>query len=105
MANDDLLFVDIERVIAEGRILAYDKTAPSPRMRHIDYGLGILARRAFLLVREAAPYDLARLYQRLLALDELAAHEVFTRFYEIGSPAGLEELRRHLAARGEARSA
>ena len=30
----------------DGRILAYDK-APNPRMRHIDYGLGVLDRRAF----------------------------------------------------------
>ena len=87
----------------EGRILAHDKAAPSPRMRHIDYGLGVLHRRAFALVRESAPYDLARLYQRLLALDELAAFEVVARFYEIGSLEGLEETRRHLAALREAR--
>ena len=87
----------------EGRILAHDKAAPSPRMRHIDYGLGVLHRRAFALVRESAPYDLARLYQRLLTLDELAAFEVVARFYEIGSLEGLEETRRHLAALREAR--
>jgi hypothetical protein len=28
---------------------------------------------------------------------ELAGHEVNERFYEIGSPAGLEDLRRYLA--------
>ena len=29
---------------AEGRILAYDKRNRTPRMRHIDYGLGVFER-------------------------------------------------------------
>jgi hypothetical protein len=33
----------------------------------------------------------------LLARDELAAYEVGQRFYEIGTPTGLEETRRYLA--------
>ena len=32
---------------AAGRILAYDKKNPTPRMRSIDYGLGVFHRRAF----------------------------------------------------------
>jgi hypothetical protein len=38
-------------------------------------------------------------YQDLLGRNDLAGFEVPTRFYEIGSPAGLEELRAHLAAK------
>ena len=41
--------------------------------------------------------DLAQVYQALLEQDQLAALEVFDRFYETGSHAGLEETRRHLA--------
>ena len=40
--------------------------------------------------------DLASVYQSLLARGELAAYESPSRFYEIGSPEGLEETRRHL---------
>lgn len=77
---------------AGGRVLAYDKQAPTPRMRHIDYGLGAFRREAF---GEDAQ-DLAAVYQRLLRQGQLAAREIEERFYEIGSLEGLEELRAFL---------
>ncbi|MCY3020647.1 MAG: nucleotidyltransferase family protein, partial [Planctomycetota bacterium] len=82
-----------------GRLLAYDKKHPTPRMRYIDYGLGLFQRRAFDGVPPGKPYDLAHLYRDLLRLGEVVAYEVSQRFYEIGSFEGLEEIRRHLAAR------
>jgi len=81
-----------------GRIVAYDKRQPAPRMHYIDYGLGVFHRSAFDLVPHDRPADLATLYQDLLTRGELAAYEVSQRFYEIGSFAGLEETRRYLAA-------
>jgi MurNAc alpha-1-phosphate uridylyltransferase len=84
--------------LANGQIVAYDKRARTPRMRHIDYGLGVLASRALEIVPEDTEYDLASLYAELLRRDELAAYEVGERFYEIGSLEGLESLRRLLAA-------
>ena len=80
----------------DGQILAYDKQRLSPRMRHIDYGLGLFQREAFDSVPKEMPYDLAELYQFLLGKGELAAFEVEQRFYEIGSVGGLEELKRYL---------
>jgi NDP-sugar pyrophosphorylase family protein len=80
-----------------GQILSYEKQRLTPRMRHIDYGLGIFQREAFATVPEDTPYDIADLYQLLLKKDELAAFEVRERFYEIGSIGGLEELKSHLA--------
>src|SRR5437763_621059 len=47
---------------ADGRILAYDKANRTPRMRHIDYGLGVFRRAAFDKVPEGIAYDLATLY-------------------------------------------
>lgn len=81
----------------DGRILVYDKHRPTPQMRHIDYGLGVFHRTAFAAVPETQFYDLATLYQELLARGKLAAYEVEQRFYEIGSFAGLEETRQYLA--------
>jgi NDP-sugar pyrophosphorylase family protein len=81
-----------------GRILAYDKRTQTPGMRHIDYGLGVFAARAFDRFAPEAAFDLAELYQRLLAAGTLAACEVPGRFYEIGSPAGLAETRARLAS-------
>jgi NDP-sugar pyrophosphorylase family protein len=81
----------------DGRILVYAKHCPTPQMRHIDYGLGVFHRTAFAAVPEAQLYDLATLYQELLAQGALAAYEVGQRFYEIGSFAGLEETCQYLA--------
>ncbi len=83
---------------ADGHVLAYDKTRPTSRMRHLDYGLGVFSRRAFDDVPRDEPHDLAMLYQALLARGGLAAFEVGQRFYEIGTFEGLEETRRYLAA-------
>lgn len=80
---------------AEGRILKYDKGSRDPEMRHIDYGLGGLRAAAFDGVRAGERLDLARIYQGLLAENQLAGYEVFERFYEIGSPAGLADTRKH----------
>jgi N-acetyl-alpha-D-muramate 1-phosphate uridylyltransferase len=79
------------------RIVAYDKVTQSPAMRYIDYGLGVSSARAFDNVPESGACDLAAVYQEMLRRGELAGFEVTERFYEIGSVAGLEETRRHLA--------
>lgn len=83
---------------ADGRILAYSKKERTPRMRYIDYGLGGFRVNAFNRIPEGQPFDLADLYAELLKEDELLGVEVAQRFYEIGSPAGLEETARFIAA-------
>lgn len=82
---------------ANGRVSAYDKRHYTPRMHHIDYGLGVFKQSAFKIVPGDQPYDLAALYQYLLTQGELVAYETSRRFYEIGSLEGLEETRRYLA--------
>ena len=82
---------------AEGRILAYDKANRTPRMHHIDYGLGVFRRRAFDTAPPDQPCDLAAVYQDLLRRGELAAWEARERFYEIGSLEGIRELTEFLS--------
>lgn len=77
---------------ADGRIIAYSKKLRTPRMRHIDYGLGVLRAAAFDGVTKDQPADLAAIYQQLLIEGRLAAFEAPGRFYEIGSSHGIEEL-------------
>lgn len=76
----------------DGTIHGYTKNEPSPEMRHIDYGLGVFDPVAFSRWPEDKAFDLADVYQHLIAQRELAGYEVGQRFYEIGSPAGLAEL-------------
>jgi NDP-sugar pyrophosphorylase family protein len=83
----------------QGRLLAYDKRAPRPEMRHVDFGLGVLRASLLSRVPESEPSDLADLYAALSAEGLLAGYEVQRRFYEIGSPAGLAETRALLERR------
>jgi NDP-sugar pyrophosphorylase family protein len=83
----------------EGRILAYNKRNRTPRMRYIDYGLGVFHAEVFSRIGAA---DLADVYAELLQTGELSAVEVHERFYEIGSPAGLREMKTFLSGRGDA---
>lgn len=82
-----------------GTILAYSKKNRTPRMRHIDYGLGVFRAQAFQNLPAHVACDLADLYRDLLQRKQLAAFEVHERFYEIGSPAGLQDTAEFLAAR------
>jgi NDP-sugar pyrophosphorylase family protein len=110
--NDDRW--DRSNVLLEhGRIVRYDKKHRTPDMRHIDYGLGVFRADAFVAQGDGglgdagaeAPdckestesaFDLATVYQDLVARDDLAGFEVRGRFYEIGSPEGLAETRAYL---------
>lgn len=96
--NDDL-FDRSNVLFVDGEILRYDKRHRVSDMRHIDYGLGVLTARALADFPDTRAFDLSEVYQRLLADGNLAAAEVDRRFYEIGSPEGLEETRAFLAVR------
>ena len=88
----------------DGRIVAYNKKERTPRMKYIDYGLGAFTAKAFERVPADKAFDLAELYQAILADGELAGMEIQQRFYEIGSPEGLEETAQFIASRGAVRA-
>jgi NDP-sugar pyrophosphorylase family protein len=75
---------------ADGRVLAYDKRAPHPEMRWIDYGLSGLEQKALDLAPHGAP-DLASLFHVLASRRLLYGIEAAERFYEIGTPSSLAE--------------
>jgi len=85
-------------LLREGRLLAYDKHAPRAEMEHVDYGLALLRQEALLGITAGRSADLADVYAALARGGRLAACPVGRRFHEVGSPAGLAELRAHLAA-------
>jgi NDP-sugar pyrophosphorylase family protein len=72
-------------------IARYDKRESTPQMHYVDYGLGVFQRNVFESIPEGEVRDLATIYQDLLSRGELAAFEVHERFYEIGSPEGLND--------------
>jgi NDP-sugar pyrophosphorylase family protein len=91
---------DRSNVLFEGsRLLRYDKRAPTPEMKHIDYGVAVLRRSVLDRVPAGGPFDLADVYRDLVAERRMLGYPVAQRFYEIGTPSGLEETRAYLAGR------
>jgi NDP-sugar pyrophosphorylase family protein len=80
----------------DGRVLAYDKRAPTADMHWIDYGLGGLTAAALECI-PGSERELAALYTALARRGELCGHAASERFYEIGTPAALEETAAFLA--------
>jgi NDP-sugar pyrophosphorylase family protein len=96
---------DRSNVVFEGgKLLRYDKKIQTPDMRYIDYGVALLRRTALDRIPLNEPFDLAALYTQLVDEGRMAGHEVTNRFYEIGTPASLDEARRYLEARSSSAS-
>jgi NDP-sugar pyrophosphorylase family protein len=87
-------------VFVEGEIKVYDKKARLPEMRHIDYGLSLFKAEAFDSYSAEQPFDLAEVMGKLVREKQLAGYEVKERFYEIGSPVGLQELEKLFSTGG-----
>ena len=96
---------DTSNVDYEGGVVRlYDKTrkhAPAGGFRYIDYGLSALSAG---VVRAAFPSgqkgDLADMFHALSLEGNLAGFEASERFYEIGSPQGLDDLEKRLTREG-----
>lgn len=89
-----------------GRVVRYTKRpreGEAAALRHIDYGLSVVDRAVIDLLPLHQVVDLADVFEALAADGRLAGFEVADRFYEIGSPAGLRDLERHLASFPEGR--
>jgi NDP-sugar pyrophosphorylase family protein len=80
----------------DGLLKRYDKVAPTPDMKHIDYGLQVLGREALAGWPQGRKFDLADVYSSLVEAGRMAGYEVARRFHEIGSPEGLAGLDAHL---------
>jgi MurNAc alpha-1-phosphate uridylyltransferase len=84
-------------VYRDGKLIEYNKQQTRPEMEHIDYGLSIVRREVFDNTPDQEPFDLAGLYHQLSVTGQLAGHEVYQRFYEMGSFEGLQETEAYLA--------
>jgi NDP-sugar pyrophosphorylase family protein len=91
-------------IFRDGTLILYDKSAADPAalgMDYIDYGLLVLTREAVQNgIAPGAIADLAGLLNRLSIKGSLKGCEVFQRFYEIGSPQGLDDFEAYLQGCG-----
>ena len=88
-------------LIRDQALVLYDKAVADPAsigMQYIDYGLSVLTRLAIIDgIAAEKVVDLAELLKKLSVAGRLKAHEVFQRFYEIGSPQGLDDFVAYIA--------
>lgn len=81
---------DISNILFKNKtIMMYHKINRTPEMEYIDYGLGIIKSSAFK--NYSGIFDLASVYTALVSTNQLAAFEIYDRFYEIGSLQGIKE--------------
>ena len=85
-------------IVDRGLIKVYDKEGRTPGMEYINYGVSVLRKEAIGLIPPDRPCTQEEFYQLLIGQQQLLAFETRQRFYEIGSPQGLDEFRRLVAA-------
>jgi NDP-sugar pyrophosphorylase family protein len=78
-------------------VVRYDKHRQNPGMVWINYGVSLLRKEALSLITPGVAMDEEEFYGKLIARDQLLARVVKERFYEIGTPASLEEFRQFLS--------
>jgi N-acetyl-alpha-D-muramate 1-phosphate uridylyltransferase len=89
---------DKSNTVVEGNLVRrYKKQSASGEMEYIDYGASILRRKVLDFVPAGRPYSLEELFPELIEREELLAYEVKERFYQIGSPEGLEEFKKYVS--------
>lgn len=77
-------------------LIEYNKEKNTSQMKYIDYGLGVLKSDALDPYPLGQPFDLGKVYNRLSLQKQLAGHEVFKRFYEIGSLKGIGDTQAYI---------
>jgi N-acetyl-alpha-D-muramate 1-phosphate uridylyltransferase len=95
LKNDDQW--DKSNVLFKNKIIIeYNKLSTRREMLHIDYGLSIISASVLSGQHDKIPLDLSDIFQKLSVQGLLAGHEVYERFYEVGSYKGLKETIKHL---------
>lgn len=88
---------DVSNVITDGTwVTRYEKNTGDPAFDHIDYGATALRRDVIAAIPPATPVGFDTIQRDLAARKRLRACIARERFFEIGSPEGLDELDRHL---------
>ena len=88
---------DASNVVTDGTwVTRYEKGANDPSFDHIDYGAIAVRKGVIAALPAGAPHGFDAIQRDLAARHRLRAVVARERFFEIGSPDGLDELDRHL---------
>jgi len=83
-------------VVEGGLIKKFSKKEKTEGMVYIEYGANIFRKDVLQMIPQGQPYSLDELFPELIRREELLAYEVRDRFYQIGSPQGLEEFEKYV---------
>lgn len=84
-------------IVKDGRVLRYDKKVQAEGMLWINFGVSALRKRALHLIPSGKACGEEEFYGELIRRRELMAFSVRKRFYEIGTPASLEEFSKFIS--------
>jgi len=82
--------------IEKNLVKSYSKKRKTRKMKYIDYGVSIFRKDVLKIIPESKVYDLSKLQQALIRKKQLLAYPAEKRFYQIGSPGGLEEFKKYI---------
>jgi len=77
-------------------VKSYGKKRKTKKMKYIDYGISIYRKEVLKHLPKNQICDLTKLQQALIKKRQLLAYPAEKRFYQIGSPDGLEELKNYI---------
>ena len=77
-------------------VKSYSKKMKTKKMKYIDYGISIYRKEVLKHLPKNQICDLTKLQQALIKKRQLLAYPAEKRFYQIGSPDGLEELKNYI---------
>ncbi|NLT28545.1 MAG: NTP transferase domain-containing protein [Dehalococcoidales bacterium] len=90
------LFDTSNTVIRGDHVLKYNKHEKAADMNYIEYGVNIFRKDIMSGIPEDSFYELGDVFTPLIEEEQLLAYEVKERFYEIGSPKGIEEFKKFI---------
>jgi len=77
-------------------VKSYSKKRKTKRMKCIDYGVSIFRKETLKFIPQNQVFDLSQLHKLLIEKKQLLAYPAEKRFYQIGSPKGLEEFKNYI---------
>jgi NDP-sugar pyrophosphorylase family protein len=83
-------------IVKDDMIVAYDDKEKTQDMVYIDYGTSILRKKTLTLIPKNTFFSTGQFFSKLISKKELLAYEVKDRFYHIGNPDALKELRNYI---------
>lgn len=84
----------------DGVIKKYSKKYFSQEMNHVDYGLSVVNKSVFDLIKSQIKFDLSDTFENLSANADLSGYEILDRYYEIGSVQGIRDFENYLVNNG-----